>query len=136
MKFELIIEDLLTELSGNEIYKRYYNYIPYETFKTIIQFDPKTHITDREIVKVGPYSKLLLKMFKTGGLLPEDAEKAREYLTYVYRSSNIQQSYLHGAKKVKILKSYYISERLPLYKRWYDKTRNTISRTRIKSKRV
>lgn len=85
MKFGLIIEDLLTELSGTEIYNKYYSKVPYEDFKLIVNSDPQTDISsDGTVTRMGKYSKLLLSMFQKGGLKLEDLEKAEEYLEYVY----------------------------------------------------
>jgi hypothetical protein len=85
MKFGLIIEDLLTELSGMEIYNKYYSKIPYDDFKLIVNSDPQTNISsDGTVTRMGKYSKLLLSMFQKGGLKLEDLEKAEEYLGYVY----------------------------------------------------
>jgi hypothetical protein len=85
MKFGLIIEDLLTELSGTEIYNKYYTKIPYDDFKLIVNSDPQTDISsDGTVTRMGKYSKLLLAMFQKGGLKLEDLEKAEEYLGYVY----------------------------------------------------
>ena len=85
MKFGLIIEDLLTELSGTEIYNKYYSKVPYEDFKLIVNSDPQTDISsDGTVTRMGKYSKLLLSMFQKGGLKLEDLEKAEEYLGYVY----------------------------------------------------
>jgi hypothetical protein len=85
MKFELIIEDLLNELSGTEIYNKYYSKIPYDEFKSIVDSDPQTTIGgDGVIARLGKYSKLLLNIYQKGGLRLEDLEKAKEYLGYVY----------------------------------------------------
>ncbi len=85
MKFELIIEDLLNELSGTEIYNKYYSKIPYDEFKSIVDSDPQTTVGgDGVIARLGKYAKLLLNMYQKGGLRLEDLEKAKEYLGYVY----------------------------------------------------
>jgi len=85
MKFELIIEDLLNELSGTEIYNKYYSKIPYDEFKSIVDSDPQTNVgEDGVISRLGKYAKLLLNMYQKGGLRLEDLEKAKEYLGYVY----------------------------------------------------
>ncbi len=85
MKFELIIEDLLNELSGTEIYNKYYTKIPYDEFKSIVDSDPQTTVGgDGVIARLGKYAKLLLNMYQKGGLRLEDLEKAKEYLGYVY----------------------------------------------------
>ena len=85
MKFELIIEDLLNELSGTEIYNKYYSKIPYDEFKSIVDSDPQTSVGEGGVIsRLGKYAKLLLNMYQKGGLRLEDLEKAKEYLGYVY----------------------------------------------------
>ena len=44
MNFNNIFEELLLELSGKEIYQKYYSKIPYDTFVDIVVADPKTNI--------------------------------------------------------------------------------------------
>ena len=83
MKFEYLLEDLLNELSGNEIYQKYYSKIPYEEFITIVKSDPQT-VFDGELKKMGKYSKLLVSLYQKGGLRLDDMDKVKEYLGYVY----------------------------------------------------
>ena len=85
MKFEFLLEDLLNELSGEEIYQKYYNKIPYGEFISIVSSDPQTVVQDDKLQRMGKYSKLLLSMYQKGGLKMEDLEKAKEYLGYVYQ---------------------------------------------------
>lgn len=85
MKFEILLEDLLNELSGEEIYQKYYNKIPYGEFISIVSSDPQTVVQDDKLQRMGKYSKLLLSMYQKGGLKMEDLEKAKEYLGYVYQ---------------------------------------------------
>lgn len=85
MKFDLLLEELLNELSGEEIYKKYYSKIPYETFLEIVSADPQTIVQDDKIQRMGKYSKLLISLFQKGGLEIEDLEKSKEYLGYVYQ---------------------------------------------------
>lgn len=85
MNFNNLFEELLLELSGTEIYKKYYSKIPYETFLDIVIADPKTNIDgDGSLRSLGKYSKLLLSFYQKGSLQIEDLEKAEEYLGYVY----------------------------------------------------
>jgi hypothetical protein len=42
MNFKLILEDLLNELSGEEIYQKYYSKIPYDDFISIVLSDPQS----------------------------------------------------------------------------------------------
>ena len=44
MNFNFLLEELLLELSGKEIYQKYYSKIPYETFLDIVMATPKTDI--------------------------------------------------------------------------------------------
>jgi len=85
MKFEFLLEDLLTELSGEEIYKKYYSKIPYDTFISIVQSDPQSKVKNNTIERIGKYGKLLISMYQKGGLKLEDLDKAKEYLDYVYK---------------------------------------------------
>ena len=86
MKFSNLLEELLTELSGDEIYQKYYNKIPHGDFLLIVNADPQTKIDDGvKIVRMGRFSKLLIAMYQTGGLKLEDLDKAKEYLEYVYK---------------------------------------------------
>ena len=89
MNFNNIFEELLLELSGQEIYQKYYSKIPYETFLDIVMADPKTNISGSgELLSIGKYSKLLLSFYQKGSLRDEDLAKAEEYLECVY-SHNI-----------------------------------------------
>lgn len=87
MNFTLLLEELLTELSGEEIYKKYYSKIPYDDFINLISADPQTVVDgdSGKIQKMGKYSKLLVGLYQKGGLQIEDLEKAKEYLGYVYQ---------------------------------------------------
>ena len=85
MKFEFLLEDLLTELSGEEIYKKYYSKIPYDTFISIVQSDPQSKVKNNTIERIGKYGKLLISMYQKGGLKLEDLDKAKEYMDYVYK---------------------------------------------------
>lgn len=84
MKFKVLLEELLTELSGDEIYQKFYSKIPYEDYTKIVSIDPQTKIVDGKIVKIGKYTKLFLVMYLKGALKMEDAVKASEYIGYVY----------------------------------------------------
>jgi hypothetical protein len=85
MNFKLILEDLLNELSGEEIYQKYYSKIPYDDFLSIVLSDPQSVVEDGKIQKMGKYVKLLISLFQKGGLQLEDTDKAKEYLEYVYQ---------------------------------------------------
>jgi hypothetical protein len=84
MKFQNLIESLLLELTGDEIYQKYYSKIPYDTFKSIVAADPQSKIENEKVTRIGKYGKLLISMYQKGGLQLEDLEKASEYLGYVY----------------------------------------------------
>lgn len=84
MKFQNLIESLLLELTGDEIYQKYYNKIPYDVFKSIVGADPQSKIENEKVTRIGKYGKLLIFMYQKGGLRLEDLEKASEYLGYVY----------------------------------------------------
>ena len=86
MNFEILIEELLNELSGTEIYQKYYNKIPYDIFLNIVKSDPKSVVdNDGNLVTLGKYVKLLIALYQKGGLQLEDLDKAKEYLEYVYQ---------------------------------------------------
>lgn len=85
MKFkDIILEWLLIE-NKEEIYKKYYSDIDRDNFIRIIKADPKTSVANNEIKAIGPYSKVLLNIYRKGNLKFEDLPKANEYLTLVYR---------------------------------------------------
>ena len=86
MNFEILIEELLNELSGAEIYQKYYNKIPYDIFLNIVKSDPKSVIDEQgNPTTLGKYVKLLISLYQKGGLQIEDLDKASEYLGYVYQ---------------------------------------------------
>lgn len=85
MKFNILLEDLLNELSGEEIYQKYYSKIPFEDFINIVSSDPQTLLDNGKIQRMGKYAKLLISLFQKGGLQIEDLDKAKEYLGYVYQ---------------------------------------------------
>lgn len=85
MKFNLLLEELLNELSGEEIYQKYYSKMPYEDFIAIATIDPQTKVDEsNRIEKLGKYAKLFLSMYQRGGIQMEDKAKATEYIGYVY----------------------------------------------------
>jgi hypothetical protein len=113
MKFDLLLEELLNELSGEEIYKKYYSKIPYDDFLTIVSADPQSLVEGNMIKKMGKYSKLLLSIYQMGNLPMEDLETATEYLEYVY-----QYKVALDLNKVKelgdiynVIKDYVVKER-------------------------
>jgi len=85
MKFGILLEDLLNELSGDEIYQKYYSKIPYEQFIEIVSADPQSSVEGGKIQRMGKYAKLLITLFQKGTLQFEDLDKAKEYLEYVYQ---------------------------------------------------
>lgn len=64
-------------LSIPEIYEKYYNKIPENTFNNIIKSDPTTNF---ENSKMGIYSKWLLNLYRKGNIKEEDLYKAKQYL--------------------------------------------------------
>lgn len=102
MKFNILLEDLLNELSGEEIYQKYYSKIPYQEFIAIVSADPQSVVENSKVTRMGKYSKLLLSMYQKGGLLIEDLESATEYLEYVYKH-NISVD----LNKIKLLSDLY-----------------------------
>ena len=64
MNFNFLLEELLLELSGKEIYQKYYSKIPYDTFLDIVVADPKTNIDGTgELLSLGKYAKMLLSFY-------------------------------------------------------------------------
>lgn len=89
MNFNFLLEELLLELSGKEIYQKYYSKIPYDVFLDIVVADPKTNLDGTgDLLSLGKYAKMLLSFYQKGTLRDEDLEKAEEYLQCVY-SHNI-----------------------------------------------
>lgn len=85
MKFGFLLEDLLNELSGEEIYQKYYSKIPYDQFLEIVSADPQSSVEGGRIQRMGKYAKLLITLFQKNTLQFEDLDKAKEYLEYVYQ---------------------------------------------------
>lgn len=85
MNFDLLLEELLNELSTEEVYKKFYSKIPYDDFVKISSADPKSVVDGGSVKKMGKYSRLLLSMYQSGNLPLEDLETATEYLEYVYQ---------------------------------------------------
>lgn len=85
MKFGLIFDSILLEMTGDEIHGKYYSKLSRDIFNRVVLSDPQTKYQDKRIIRVGRYSKLLLNMFLNGNLKLEDLPNAKEYLTYVYK---------------------------------------------------
>lgn len=85
MKFRDIIFEWLLIENKEEIYNKYYSDIERDNFIRIIKADPRTNVINNEIKAIGPYSKILLNIYRKGNLKFEDLPKANEYLTLVYR---------------------------------------------------
>ena len=82
---DVLMEELLLELSGQEIHQKYYSKIPYETFINVVISDPRSNVDGvGNLLNLGKYSKLLLSLYQKGTLQIEDLVKAKEYLGYVY----------------------------------------------------
>jgi hypothetical protein len=103
MKFNILLEELLNELTGEEIHKKFYSKLPYEDFLKIVSMDPQTRIGESgRIEKLGKYSRLLLTMYSGGGFRMEDSGKVREYTGYLY-----QHNIPVDVKKVKSIGDLY-----------------------------
>jgi hypothetical protein len=111
MKLTNLIKSIILEATPEEIYKKYYEDIPYNTFKNIISADPSTKITGDKIERIGPYSKMLLGIHKNGNLKTEDLPKATEYLTIIYNHKI----------PVDVSKIRYISDIYPLVEKYIIK---------------
>ena len=81
--------DLLTEISGEDAYNKYYlDVISKQEFNQIAMSDPGTKVNPNnanEILKIGPYTKLLIHIYKRGNLKLEDLPRVKDYLKYVYK---------------------------------------------------
>ena len=85
MKLQNIFEDILNEATPEQIYKKYYSNIDYKIFLDIIEADPKTKISGNYILRIGPYSKILINIYNNGNLNMEDLPKATDYLEIIYK---------------------------------------------------
>ena len=86
MKFNLLLEELLFELSGEEIHKKFYGKMSYDEFLKVVMMDPQTKVGEsNRIEKLGKYGRLLLSIYSSGGLRMEDSGKAKEYVGYLYQ---------------------------------------------------
>jgi len=87
MNLSLLLEELLLELSPDEIQKKYYTDIPSGVFYGIALADPQTVVNpeNKHIIRIGKYTKILLNLFQKKTLKQEDISKATEYLTYAYK---------------------------------------------------
>jgi hypothetical protein len=85
MKFRDIIFEWLLIENKEEVYKKYFSDVDRDNFIRIIKADPKTSVINNEIKTIGPYSKILIDIYRKGKLMFEDLPKANEYLTLVYR---------------------------------------------------
>lgn len=77
---------LLTETSLEDIYTKYYQDIPWQTFNTIIELDPTT-VNGR----MGKYSKWLLNIYRKGTFKEGDFNEARQLLPIYEKYKNIIQ---------------------------------------------
>lgn len=143
MKLSLLFESLLgeeflEEASVADIKAKYYSDIDDDVFRKIVSSDPKTIIKDGDIAKIGPYSKILLSMYKKGNLKLEDLPKANEYLGIVYKRQvplspnlkdlgelyNLVKRYMlnDGETNLEILKDYLDSSQYDMEldgEQWY-----------------
>lgn len=89
MKISILLEDLLLELSPEQVYKTYYSGMTRGLFMSLVSMDPQTVIDTEngkfDLVRLGKFSKLIIKLFKAGEIKNEDRDKIKEYLTYVYK---------------------------------------------------
>lgn len=100
---------LLNEATTKEIYDKYYNDIDYNQFFKIVVSDPKTKVQNNDIIKIGPYSKVLLNIYRKGNLKNEDLPKATEYLGYVYKYNlSVDIKYINNLSDIYDLVSKYI----------------------------
>lgn len=91
MKFTLLLEELLNEASPIEIYNKYYSDIKPAAFLKIVSADPQTELNpgrntkiEERVKRLGKWAKLLLSIYKKGGLKFEDLDRAKDYLSIIY----------------------------------------------------
>lgn len=91
MKFTLLLEELLNEATPIEIYNKYYSDIKPAAFLNIVSADPQTELNpgrgvdvQTRVKRLGKWSKLLLSLYKKGGLKFEDLDRAKDYLSIIY----------------------------------------------------
>lgn len=77
--------ELLLEITGNEIYDRYYKSMPFEEFKQVVSIDPKTVINGDNIQFIGKYGKMLLSLYRQKKFNIEDEPEAKDYINYLYK---------------------------------------------------
>ena len=82
------LSGILSELSSEEIYKKYYSKINPGNFIQIVSADPTSIVEGDNIKKIGNYSKWLLSLFLKHELKLEDLYKATEYLTFFEKRKN------------------------------------------------
>ena len=86
MRFSLILEDLLNEITGEDLHAKYFPKMDREEFYSIIKADPQTKVeADGNVSKVGRYSQMMLNIFRKKGFEIEDLAKLTEYLDIVYK---------------------------------------------------
>lgn len=75
--------NLLLEATANEIHEKYYNNIPSNIFRELIDSDPTTNGQ-----KMGKYSKWIINLYVKNNLKLEDLYKVKEYLEYYNKYIN------------------------------------------------
>jgi|MDTC01.1.fsa_nt_gb hypothetical protein len=117
MKLIDTIYDLLLEASPKAIYDKYYSKIDFDEFVRIISLDSRSKINpdvedDKKVLRIGKYSKILLKLFKEGKLKPEDYPKAKEYLDLVYKHQvSVDQNKIKDLSDLfNIVQKYYTQD--------------------------
>lgn len=87
MKLQILAEELLVELSPQEIYQKFYSGITDSLFYALVAIDPQTQIDESNghIIRLGKYAKLIINLYQKGQFKREDSKKLKEYLEYVYK---------------------------------------------------
>ena len=84
---ESVLSSLIMEaMAIDDIYQKYYNDIPYDSYKRIVMFEDPTY--DMASGKMGRYAKWLLGMYRRGTFKEGDFNEARELLTVFEKYKN------------------------------------------------
>ena len=117
---------ILESLSPDVIYDKYYKDLSISIFDRIVSADPTSKVSESgEIIKVGRYSKWMLKLYKADNLLLEDLYKFKRSL-HLFHLLNIKG--ILKRKKIPTDINYYkgLPELWSNIKEYYDDNNSEI----------